>query len=61
VHEADNFILEKMIILRNPKKDARMVTEIDLARIIDGNKCYHALDHILNKKIYNTLIKSSSV
>jgi hypothetical protein len=50
VNKANNLILEKEIILRNPKKDAAIITGKYIARIIVGNKCYHALDHILKKR-----------
>jgi len=50
VHNANNLILEKNIIWRSTKKDAVTVTGKEIARIIVGNKCYHALDHILKTR-----------
>jgi hypothetical protein len=50
VHKANNLILEKMIVLRSPKTDAAIITGKYIAKIIVGNKCYHALFHILKKR-----------
>jgi hypothetical protein len=41
---------KKMIILRSPKTDAAIITGKYIARIIVGNKCYHALFHILKER-----------
>jgi hypothetical protein len=40
-------------MLRSPQKDARMITRKYLARVTDGNKCNHALGHLL-KETYIT-------
>jgi len=41
---------KKIIILRCWKTDAAIITGKYIARIIVGNKCYHALDHILKTR-----------
>lgn len=50
VHKANNLILEKMIILRSPKTDATIIAGKYIARIIVGNKCYHALFYIFKER-----------